>query len=65
MLSIGGNAAIVQRSPEIFLFVKTPNGHRFAGQFACIDESRIPASRDGKEYSALVFILERVGSNEV
>lgn len=59
MLSTGGNLAIVQRSPEIYLFVKVPNGHRYAGAFAWVRDDRAPATRDGREYSALVFTLER------
>ena len=62
MLSRGGNLAIVQRSPELYLFVKVPNGYRYAGRFTCVLEQRTPAARDGREYSALVFTLERVGS---
>lgn len=59
MLSTGGNLALVERSPEIYLFVKVPNGHRYAGVFACIREDRIPAVRDGSEYSAITFTLAR------
>lgn len=60
MLLTGGNLAIVERSPEIYLFVKVPNGHRYAGVFACVREDRTPAVRDGREYSAIIFILERL-----
>lgn len=59
MLPRGGNQALVERSPEIYLFVKVPGGHRFAGRFACVREARTPAARDGREHSALVFTLER------
>ena len=59
MLSRGGNLAIVERSPEIYLFVKVSSGHRFAGRFACVREDRAPATRDGREYSAIVFTLKR------
>lgn len=58
MLPRGGNLAIRER-PDIHLFVKVANGHRYAGTFACVGEERIPAVRDGREYSALVFTLER------
>ena len=59
MLSIGGNLALVERSPEIYLFVKVPNGHQYAGVFECIGEDRTPAVRDGREYLAIVFALVR------
>jgi hypothetical protein len=65
MLPIGGNLALVDRSPEIYLFVKVSGGHRFAGRFACVNQDRTPATRDGKEYSALVFTLERAASRQV
>lgn len=58
MLPTGGNLAIQERA-EIYLFVKVPIGHRYAGRFAYVVDERIPAVRDGREYSALVFTLER------
>ena len=64
MLMRGGNLAIVERSPEIYLFVKAPNGHRFQGRFAFAGETRTPATREGREYSALVFTLERAASRQ-
>lgn len=62
MLIEGGNAAIVDRSPEIYLFVKSPPGHRFLGRFACESTEQRPATRDGREYRAIVFHLRRVVS---
>ena len=59
MLPTGGNAAIVDRSPEIYLFVKGDGGHYFRGRYACHDVEHRPAVRDGREYSALVFELRR------
>ena len=38
MLPIGGNRAIVERSPEIYLFVKVSTGHRYAGKFTLVAE---------------------------
>jgi len=58
----GGNLAIVERSPEIYLFVKAPNGHRYAGVFEVRSEERVPATRDGKQFMAIVFALARRGS---
>ena len=34
MTMTGGNAAIQDRSPELYLFVAAPGGHRFEGRFA-------------------------------
>lgn len=65
MLDIGGNRALVERSPEIYLFVKVTGGHRFAGRFTCISQTRTPATRDGKEYSAIVFTLEHAPSSQI
>jgi hypothetical protein len=59
MLLRGGNLALVERSPEIYLLIRVPAGHRYAGRFANVGQERMPAARDGKEYSALVFTLER------
>jgi hypothetical protein len=60
MLPTGGNAAIVDRSPEIYLFVKGDGGHYFRGRHSCLGVEHRPAARDGKEYSAFVFELRRV-----
>jgi hypothetical protein len=59
MLMRGGNLAIVDRSPEIYLFVKVPNGHRFAGVFEVRSQEQVPATRDSKQFLAIVFTLER------
>jgi len=59
MLFTGGNLAIVERSPEIHLFVKVTGGHRYEGRFARVSDDQVPTARDGREYSALVFRLER------
>ena len=59
MLMRGGNLAIVDRSPEIYLFVKVPNGHRYAGIFELGSQERVPATRDSKQFMALVFTLVR------
>ena len=64
MVSVGGNFALVERSPEIYLFVKVSSGHRYAGQFKCVAQYREPTAHEGREYSALVFRLERHSSSE-
>jgi len=62
MLMRGGNLAIVDRSSEIYLFVKVPNGHRYAGIFELQSQERVPATRDNKQFMALVFTLVRRSS---
>jgi hypothetical protein len=59
MLMRGGNLEIVERSPEIYLFVKAPNGHRYAGVFELQSQEQVPAMRDNKQFMALVFTLVR------
>jgi hypothetical protein len=54
-----GNLAIVERSPEIYLFVKVSGGHRYAGRFECFSRERVLAAHDGGESSAIVFTLTR------
>jgi hypothetical protein len=55
----GGNQAILDRSPEIYLFTRTTNGHEYAGRFACEGWDYVPASRDGRPWKAIVFRLSR------
>ena len=59
MLMRGGNLAIVERSPEIYLFVKAPGGHRYAGKFDCVSREPVLAAREGREFLAIVFTLRR------
>ena len=59
MLMRGGNLAIVERSPEIYLFVKVPGGHRYAGVFEVRSQEQMPGTRDGKQFMAYVFTLAR------
>jgi hypothetical protein len=57
----GGNAAIRDRSPELFLFVERQSGqHEFLGRFEFVDMERRQAVRDGRESSAIVFVLRKV-----
>jgi hypothetical protein len=62
MLLSGGNAAILDRSPQIYLFVRTPPGHRYLGRFLCLSTEQRPATRDGREYQAIVFHLRRISA---
>ena len=55
----GGNLAIVERTPEIYLFVKASGGHRYAGKFECVAREHVLTVREGREFSAIVFALRR------
>lgn len=57
----GGNLAILNRSPNIYLFVNRGGGlHRFEGQFQAIGHERAVAEREGTIGEAIVFTLEWV-----
>lgn len=57
----GGNLALVDRSPNLYLFVNQGNGlHRFEGRFMVTGQERVVAEREGTIGEALVFTLERV-----
>jgi hypothetical protein len=59
MSFVGGNKAMLDRSPEIHLFTRVANGHQYAGRFAVERSDTIPASRDGRQWNAIVFRLRR------
>jgi hypothetical protein len=59
MTITGGNAAIRDRSPGLHLFTKTARGHRYEGRFRCAGYARERAAREGREFTALIFRLER------
>ncbi len=57
----GGNSALVDRSPNLYLFVNVGNGrHRFEGRFMVAGHERVSADREGTIGEAIVFTLERV-----
>lgn len=55
----GGNKAILDRSPQLHLFIAAPGGHRYEGQFVCLGHEPETTTRDGREYRAIVFRLAR------
>ena len=63
MTMTGGNAAIQDRSPELYLFVAAPGGHRFEGRFALESYGQEPAVREGRQFMAIVFQLVRAETN--
>lgn len=57
----GGNSVLVDRSPNLYLFVNEGNGfHRFEGRFMVVGHERVVAEREGTIGEAIVFMLERV-----
>ena len=57
----GGNAALIDRSPHLYLFVNEGSGfHRFEGRFMVVSHERVVAEREGTIGEAIVFTLERV-----
>lgn len=57
----GGNSALLDRSPNLYLFVNEGNGlHRFEGRFMAAGHERVIAEREGTVGEAIVFTLERV-----
>ena len=61
MTLTGGNKAILDRSPELHLFIAAPGGQRYAGQFECLGHEPEKTTRDGREFRAIVFLLKRFG----
>jgi hypothetical protein len=56
----GVNRTILDRSPNLLLLIRSGGGYRFEGHFSCERYETQKTTRDGSEYTALVFILERV-----
>ena len=60
MTMTGGNQAILDRSPELYLFTKASCGHVYRGRFQCTGTATEATTRDGRQYRAIVFRLERL-----
>lgn len=60
MVLAGVNNTILERSPNLLLLVRSGGGWRFEGYFSCDQYEYQRTERDGAEYVALVFHLERV-----
>ncbi len=57
----GGNRVIIDRSPNLYLFVNEGGGvHRFEGRFMATGHETVIAEREGTMGEAIVFTLERV-----
>lgn len=59
MTLTGGNKAVLDRSPELYLFTEASCGYVFRGRFACTGVDWEMTTRDGREARAVVFKLER------
>lgn len=59
-----GNAAVLARSPELYLFVRSGQRYQFQGRFECIDTEQVTALNRGVSARALVFVLRRVDDVE-
>jgi hypothetical protein len=55
-----GNKAVLDRSPELYLFTSAKCGFVFRGQFECRDWENERAAREGRSDIAIVFNLRRV-----
>ena len=60
MTMTGGNQAIRDRSPNLYLFTDASCGRVFRGRFELVDWTTEPAVRDGTSHHAIVFALQRV-----
>ena len=60
MVMAGGNQAVVDRSPQLLLFVQAACGKVYRGQFACESWATERAVREGREHQAIVFKLRQV-----
>jgi hypothetical protein len=56
----GGNAVVLERSPELYLFTAAPCGMMFRGQFECLGWSVETVENEGRSRRAIVFTLQRV-----
>ena len=60
----GGNRVIVDRSPNLYLFVGEGAGlHQFEGRFMVTCHEQVVAEREGTIGKAIVFTLERVADD--
>jgi hypothetical protein len=56
-----GNRAILDRSGNLHLFVAVPGDrHRYEGRFRLVRHESARTTRDGREFTAIVFVLEPI-----
>ena len=57
-----GNRAVMGRAEELHLFVAASGGHRYEGRFRLSRHETASTVRDGRQWQAIVFVLERHGT---
>lgn len=55
----GGNQAVLDRSPELYLFTEAACGQVYRGRYMCLGWEEELATRDGQQHKAIVFRLRR------
>jgi hypothetical protein len=61
MTMTGGNAMIVERSPNLWVFFERSDGvHEFQGAFRYESRTSVAMKRDGRPATAIVFTLYKV-----
>jgi hypothetical protein len=58
MVMKGGNKAITDRSSELYLFNRASCGYVFRGRHRLVAVEEAKATRDGRQFNAIVFVLE-------
>ncbi len=59
MSMTGGNKAVVDRSPDLYLFLQASCGYVFRGRFELVRWELERTARDGREDQAIVFVLKQ------
>jgi hypothetical protein len=60
MQMTAGNRAVMDRSPELYLFTRATCGQVFRGRYLCVGWDSEKTTRDGQSHNAIVFQLQRV-----
>jgi hypothetical protein len=55
----GANRVVLDRSPNLQLLIKSGENWRYEGQFMCTGHEPRRTTRDGQEFAAIVFWLQR------
>ena len=66
MTLTAGNSKLIERSPNLLLFLKSASVWRFEGYFECVSHEAERTERAGQQFNAIVFDLRKVipGSSE-
>jgi hypothetical protein len=60
MTLTAGNSKLIERSPNLLLFLKAAGAWRFEGYFECGSHQPERTVRDGRQYNAIVFDLRKL-----